>query len=62
MYMCIVMQQISSCNEYRIEIMHVYYITMEIYVYVCTNILSPFYFLYVIIMLHHSPTMYFTQS
>jgi hypothetical protein len=42
--------------------MHVYYIVMEIYVLVCTNILSPFYFVYVIIMSHHSPTMYFTQS
>jgi hypothetical protein len=30
-------------SEYRIEIMYVYYIVMEIYVFVYINIFSPFY-------------------
>jgi len=34
-------------SEYRIEIMYVYYIVMEIYVFVYISILSPFYFFYV---------------
>jgi hypothetical protein len=59
-YICIVMQQISPCNEYRIKIMHVYYIAMEINVLVYTNILLSFYFLYVIIMSYHFLTMYLT--
>ncbi len=49
-------------NEYRIEIMYVYYITMETYIFVCTNIVSFFYFLCVTITPHHSSTMYFTHS
>ncbi len=62
-YICIVMQQISSCSDYRIEIMHVYYIAMEIFFFFfCTNIFSPFYSLYVIIISHHFITIYFTQS
>lgn len=39
-----------------------YYIAMKIYVLVCTNVFSPFYFLHVIIMPHHYFAMYFTQS
>jgi hypothetical protein len=42
--------------------MYVYYIVMEIYVFIYTNILSPFYFVCVTIMSYHFPAMHFTQS
>jgi hypothetical protein len=48
-------------NGFRIETMYVYYIVMEIYVLVCTNIPSPFYFLCIISVPCHSPTMDFTH-
>jgi hypothetical protein len=42
--------------------MYVYYIAMEIYVIVYTNIHSHFYFLYMTIMSHYFTTMDFTHS
>jgi hypothetical protein len=42
--------------------MYAYYIAMEIYVFVYTNILSSFYFVCVTIMSHHFSAMDFTQS
>jgi hypothetical protein len=55
-------KELQTTSRFRIETMYVYYIAMEIYVLVCTNIFSPFYFLCVTIMSHHSPTMDFTRS
>jgi hypothetical protein len=49
-------------SGYKTKTIYVYYIVIEIFVFVYTNIFSPFYFLCVIIMPHHSPTIYFTQS
>ncbi len=49
-------------NMYKIEIMYVHYIAMEIYVLAYTNIPSPFYFVCVIIMSHRFFVMDFTQS
>jgi hypothetical protein len=51
----------KSTSTYKIEIVYVYYIVMKIYVFVYTNIFSPFYFLCVTIMPHHSLTIDFTQ-
>jgi hypothetical protein len=55
-------KELQTTSRFRIETTYVYYIAMEIYVLVCTNIFSPFYFLCITIMPHHSPTMDFTRS
>jgi hypothetical protein len=49
-------------NEFKIEIMYVYYIVMQIYVFCYMNIFSPFYYLCIISMRHHSSTMNFTWN
>jgi hypothetical protein len=49
-------------SGYMIETMYIYYIVIEIYIFVCTNIFSFCNFLCVTIMSYHFPTMYFTQS
>jgi hypothetical protein len=54
-------QKMSIKNGFIIETMYVYYIVMEIYVFVCIHIFSPFYFLCITNMPHHSPTMDFTH-
>ncbi len=51
-----------TTNKYKTKIMYFYYIVMKIYVFVCTNIHSPIYLLYIIIMPHHFRTMHFTHS
>ncbi len=48
-------------TSFRTKIMYVYYKVIEIYLLVCTNIFSPFYFLCITNMPHHSPTMDFTH-
>jgi hypothetical protein len=45
---------------FKIEIMYVYYIAMEICILVCINIFSPLYCLCITNMPHHSLTMNFT--
>jgi hypothetical protein len=49
-------------NGYKTKIMYFYYIVVKIYVFVCTNIHSPIYFLCMTIMPHHFHTMHFTHS
>jgi hypothetical protein len=50
---------LSITNGFRTETMYVYYIAMEIYVFDCMNIFSPFYCLCTINMSHHLLTMNF---
>jgi hypothetical protein len=40
--------------------MSVYYIAMEIYVFIYILFFSPFYYLYIISIPHHAPTMDFS--
>jgi hypothetical protein len=42
--------------------MYVYYIAMKIYVFICINVFSHFYYLCIISMPHHYFTMDFTET
>jgi hypothetical protein len=54
--------RVQITSGFTTETMYVYYITVELYVSVCINILSPFYFLCITSMPHHFPNMDFTHT
>jgi len=53
---------IKVTSGFMIEIIHVYYIAMEIYVLVYINLFSPFYNLCITSMPHHFSTIDFAET